>query len=1054
MRKKITLLLLLLVAFCVNAQTINVSGVVKDAKTGDSLPGVSVVIKGTSVGAETDFDGLYRLSNVAKGATLEINYLGYAKKEVLVNSSIINVFLDESSESLDEIVVIGYGTQRKKEVTGAVSVVSSETIKKLNPSRIEQALQGQVSGVSITSNSGSPGSGLNIRIRGVSTNGDNSPLILVDGNPITDLSVINPNDIKSVNVLKDATAAIYGVRAANGVILIETKTGSKQSDLKFTVNANYSIQETSSRIGLLDSKGLAAYINEATNTSDYFIQPSTGLVYDARVSATQALPNTDWQEEVFELAPMFDANISASGGTKRLAYSIGTSFLTQDGIVGADKSNYNRITARTSLQYDVTDKLKLSATAIYAHSQKNSLAEGGIGAVLYNAINSDPFTLPIDPTPLADVGAEPLRNGYGIVKTGAIEVSNPLSQMASTFNTATIDKISPTFSATYKFTDKLSVRSKYLMNHATVNTEIFRPKVYLGGNKDLTEETTNMFVKNLDTFDDFTWNNIITYEDTFSDVHNIKVLLGHEMVEFRGLYAGQTGLTQLNDVNTIEAASFSNSETVNPRFLPNAIEMGGNQFKNRLQSYFTRLQYNYKGKYLLSALLRRDASTRFSKADNLNIGYFPSLSLGWNVSEEAFLKDTDLVNTFKLRVSYGQLGSDRVTGGSFPYVGSLDGEATYSTNEEVLESELLVGVAEGQLGNPFLKWETTTTSNIGIDLAFLNNRLSFSLDGFRKTTDDLLIQAEASALTGIAGIGSSAPAINAGTVENSGIEFLISYRDQITEDLKFNLSYNFTTIKNEVTYVGNLAGFEQGGDFGVGSGIIPSRMEAGHSLGYFYGYKTNGIYQNQAEINALNANATGNSNVYHKGAGIGDLRFVDTDGDGHITEADKTDIGDPIADITAGLNIGFTYKNIDFSAAAIGSFGNQMVRDYERLNKLANKSERVLDRWTPTNPSNTIPRATNGQSINTDLFSDYFVEDASFVRIQNVQIGYNFSQQLLDKINVNTLRLFLSANNLHTFTKYSGYDPSASSGQAIGGGIDRGFYPVAKTYILGLSLTF
>ena len=367
---------------------------------------------------------------------------------------------------------------------------------------------------------------------------------------------------------------------------------------------------------------------------------------------------------------------------------------------------------------------------------------------------------------------------------------------------------------------------------------------------------------------------------------------------------------------------------------------------------------------------------------------------------------------------------------------------------------MLVGVAEGQLGNPFLKWETTTTSNIGIDLAFLNNRLSFSLDGFRKTTDDLLIQAEASALTGIAGIGSSAPAINAGTVENSGIEFLISYRDQITEDLKFNLSYNFTTIKNEVTYVGNLAGFEQGGDFGVGSGIIPSRMEAGHSLGYFYGYKTNGIYQNQAEINALNANATGNSNVYHKGAGIGDLRFVDTDGDGHITEADKTDIGDPIADITAGLNIGFTYKNIDFSAAAIGSFGNQMVRDYERLNKLANKSERVLDRWTPTNPSNTIPRATNGQSINTDLFSDYFVEDASFVRIQNVQIGYNFSQQLLDKINVNTLRLFLSANNLHTFTKYSGYDPSASSGQAIGGGIDRGFYPVAKTYILGLSLTF
>ena len=1054
MRKQFIFLFAVLFSFVSTAQTLNVEGIVKDQSNGDVLPGVSITVKGSNRGTQTDFDGYYSFKNLEKGVVLVFRYLGYKRKEEIVQGALMNVALEIEAESLGEIVVIGYGTQRKKESTGAVSVVDAKSIAKLNPTRIEQALQGQVSGVNITSNSGSPGSGLNIRIRGVSTNGDNSPLILVDGNRISDLSVINPNDIKSVNVLKDATAAIYGVLAANGVILIETKSGKKNTDLKFTVNSNFSLQQTSKKINLLNGAGLAAYINEARNTSNYFVQEGTGLVFDSRISSTVALPNTDWQNEVFQLAPMFDANINASGGSEKLAYSLGASFLTQDGIIGADKSNYNRLTARANIQYDVTDKLKLSATTMYTHSKKNSLAEGGIGAVLYNAVNADPFTLPVDPTPLADAGFEGLRNGYGIVQTGAIEVSNPLSQIASTYNTAVVDKISPALAATYKFSDKLSVRSKYLMNRAVVNVQIFRPLVFLGGNKSLSRTTNNEFLDNKDTYDDYTWNNIITYEDSFNDAHNIKILLGHEMFETKGLFAGQTGVGLLNGANAFSDASISNSEVVNPRFQPAAIETGGNQFKNRLLSYFGRLQYAYKEKYLVSALLRRDQSSRFSKAENFNVGYFNSVSLGWNISEENFLKDNDFVSSVKLRASYGQLGSDRVSGGNFPYVGSLNGEGTYSNNEETLESELLVGVAEGQLGNPFLKWETTSTGNIGLDVALLGNKISFNLDVFQKTTDDLLIQPQSSGLTGVAGIGSSAPAINAGTVENSGVEFLISYRDQFSEDFKFNTSFNFTTIKNNVTYVGNLAGFEQGGGFGVGTGIVTSRMEAGHSLGYFYGYKTNGIYQNQGEIDVLNAGAGSNDNVYHTGAGVGDLRFVDTNGDGYISEVDKTDIGDPIADITAGLNLGFSYKKIDFSAAAIGSFGNNMVRDYQRFNLLANKSERLINRWTPTNPSNTIPRATSGASINTDLFSDYFVEDASFVRIQNVQVGYTFDKEALDRISVDSLRLFLSANNLHTFTKYSGYDPSASSGQAIGGGIDRGFYPVAKTIILGFSLTF
>ena len=1058
---KIKLLLILFVtgASTLFAQQVQVTGTVISSEDDFPIVGANVLIQGKNAGTTTDFDGNYTLS-VDKGESIVISYIGFTSITILIeDQKTINTILSPDNKLLDEVVVVGYGTQKKKEVTGSVSVVSAKSIETLNPTRVEQALQGQVAGVSVTSTSGSPGSGMNIRIRGVSTNFDSRPLILVDGNPITDMSVINPNDIKSMNILKDATAGIYGVRAANGVILIETKTGSKKSELKFNVTANYSVQQTSNTVDLLDNKGLAEYINEVTGTNQYFIHPVTGAVYDSKVSATEALPNTDWQNEVFEIAPGYDINISANGGTEKLAYSFGTSYLTQDGIVGGNKSNYTRFTGRANLQYDVTNKLKVSATAIYTYSKKNKLTEGGIGAVLYNAVNADPFTLPVDPTPLEDAGFEALRNGYGIVQTSAIEVSNPLSQMASTFDTDIISKISPTFSAEYKLSDNLTVRSKYLMNHSSVDIETFRPLVFMGQNKSLTRLNNNEYVENIDTFDDYTWNNLITYKNTFNNIHNVSVLLGHEMVEFKGLYAGNSGINQVDGSNTLEEASIANSETVNPRFQPESIEAGADRWTSRLLSFFTRIQYNYNEKYLISAVFRRDASSKFSATDNQNVGYFPSVSLGWNISEESFLKNNNTISSLKFRASYGVIGNDRIKGNN-PYIGLLNGEGTYSNNEEDELSDLLVGVAEGQLGNPGLKWETTTTSNIGFDLSLLQNKLSFTIDAYKKVTDDLLIQAESSALTGIAGIGSSAPAINAGTVENSGFEFLVSYRDQFSDDFSFNASLNFATLTNEVTYVGNLAGFEQGGAFGVGTGIISSRMEAGHSLGYFYGYKTNGIYQNQAEIDALNAGATENDNVYHVGAGVGDLKFEDTNGDGHIDTDDLTDIGDPIADLTTGLNIGFQYKNIDFSASAMGSFGNDMVRDYERLNLRANKSARVLNRWTPTNPSNTIPRATNGASINTDEFSDYFVEDASFVRIQNVQLGYNFSQELLDKIGVNNLRMFLSANNLYTFTDYSGYDPSASGagedgrGDPIGAGIDRGLYPIPTTFILGMNLTF
>lgn len=1055
MKTKLLNLLFVCVFSITYGQQIEISGTVISEEDNFPIAGANIFVEGTNSGTATDFDGNFTITTT-KGATLIVSYIGFTTTRVVVgDQQKINIILPPDNEQLDEIVVVGYGTQKKKEVTGAVSVVSTKSIEKLNPVRVEQALQGQVAGVNVTSSSGAPGASANIRIRGVSTNGDSRPLILVDGNPITELSVINPNDIKSVNILKDATAGIYGVRAANGVILIETKTGSTESEMKVSVDTYYAIQQTTKKVDLLGAKDFAQYVNDASGTEVFFIHPTTGLIYDPEVSVTEPIrTNTDWQNSVFQTAPMYNANVNITGGTKKLAYSFGTSYLNQDGIIGGDKSNYNRLTARMNLKYNVTDDLKLTATAIYTHERKNSLPEGGIGAVLYNAVNADPLTLPVDPTPIADAGFEEIRNGFGIVRTSAIEVINPNAQIASTFNRSLVDKISPTLGVDYTFLDKFTFSSKFRMNHAVVISETMRPLIYYGSGKSANQVNRNSYNENLDKYDDYTWDNYITYTDTFNEDHNLTVLLATSLWREKGLFDGASGedlFVNGEPVNSFNGADLANADplTLLPRFQPNQIEVGNNYFENRLASIFTRVQYNYKQKYLFSGVIRRDASSRFGPKNA--VGYFPSGSIGWNVSEENFLQDNTVISNLKLRASYGVIGNDKID--DFAFVSRLDGEGVYSNNEEITEEDLLIGVAEGKLSNPEIKWENQITGNIGFDLSILNNKIGLSVDAYNKKTKDLLIRAEASGLTGVKGIGSAPPTINAGTVENRGVEFLISYNDDFSENFHFNSSFNLATLKNEVTYVGSLAGFEEGGAFSIGSGILPSRMAPGLPIGYFHGYKTEGIYQTQAEIDALDAASP--NGVYHTATvAPGDLKFTDTNGDGQITEDDRTYIGDPLPDMTMGLNLGFTYKNIDFSASAFASLGNEMVRDYERVNLYANKSTRVLDAWRPDRPSNTTPRVTSGASVNTDLFSDYFVEDASYLRIQNIQLGYTFSQNTVEKIGMDKLRVYALVNNLYTFTNYSGFDPAASSGDPIGGGIDRGFYPVAAQYMLGLNLKF
>lgn len=1044
MKFKLLLILFLCSIVNVSAQLIQVSGTVISSEDNLPLIGVNVIIEGTNKGTTTDFDGNYEIL-LNPNDKLTFNYVGFfSKKITITNQKTINITLKVDKDVLDEIVVVGYGTQKKKEVTGAVAVVDSEVIEKLNPTRVEQALQGQVSGVNITSSSGSPGSGLDIRIRGVSTNGDNKPLILLDGNPIEDLSVINPNDIKSVNVLKDATAGIYGVRAANGVILIETKSGRKNSGLKFNVDSYYGFQQTAKKIDLLSYQNYARVVNEAYENSTSHPLFSVGV--DPRFTSIPQ-SGTDWQDEIFETAPIKNINLNANGGTKKAAYSFSLSYLDQEGIVGLEKSGFNRFTASGNYKYDFTDKLKLSSTLIYTNSKNNFMPEGGVGAVLYNAINMDPTQTIRD-----DQGNFTQADGLGN------EIINPFAQIQNSFNKSETNKISPTIGLDYEVIKGLTVSSKFQMNYATVTGLTVTPEFDYGNSKNANTDSSTLSDKE-DTYFDYTMDTYIKYSKSFSEKHNFNFLLGNSIYKTVGEFTGVTGLNVTHNGESISSfnnASLSNAEETENFYTEEQLAREENTFDSRLLSYFLRMQYNYKEKYLFSGVVRRDASSKFGPENK--VGYFPSFSLGWNISEEKFLKDNNFLTNLKLRASYGIIGNDRISDNK--WVSLLNGGAVYAsadTSDNIREDdERIYGLAEGTLGNPEFQWEEQKTSNIGFDAHFLKNKISITVDAYVKTTENLLLSPEISGVLGAYSPGNYGgiqflPTVNAGTVENKGFEFQISYRDQFSDKFKFNSSFNISTLKNKVLFVASENGFEQGGSFGI-TGILTSRMEAGLPIGYFYGYKTDGIFQSDEEI--------ANSAVTNEYTSPGDLKFKDLSGadgtpDGIIDEHDRTYIGDPLPDITFGLNLGFDYKNFDFNSSIFGSVGNDMVRDYEHRDEpLANRSNSVLDSWSVTNTTSSNPKQSLIQTPSSSNFSDYYVEDASYIRIQNIQLGYTFSKKIISKIGVDKLRLYLSANNLHTFTDYTGYDPSASSGSPIGAGVDKGFYPVAKTYLLGLNLKF
>lgn len=1010
MRKKIVLLLFMFVSFWLTAQTLNVKGVVKDAKTGETLPGVSVVIKGTTIGAETDFDGIYSLSNVKKGSILVFNYLGMKAKEVVVNSSEINVSLEESAETLDEIIVVGYGKQKRKDVTGSVSIVGEETLAILKPIDATTALQGTTSGVAVNLSSGAPGAKVNILIRGVSSNTNNQPLTIVDGYE-GDLNSINPNDIESITVLKDAQAAIYGIKGANGVVLVTTKIGKKNKKATVSYDTYAAIQQTTKRLNYLNATEYALVLNEAYAAGGQTL-PFTN------VSALGK--GTNWQDQLFNDALLMNHNISLSGGGESYRYFISASRTEQEGIIAKGKSNFIRNNIKLNVGVDINEKLNFSIIANYFTSASQSFD----GSLLFNGLNY---------APTFGINENDTNNFLGI------EVVNPLSLLKNTFGENNGNGIEGNFKLEYKPIKGLSITSRLGYKIYNEKQRSFTPIQDYGSSK-VYNKTQSSVYQFKATSTRVLWESFATYNKTFAEDHNTSLTLGTSVQNdlFDGIYA--TGVDVPN--NSYEFADISLTNRLSDQ---RSLNTGNGD--TRLTSLFGRVQYDYKGKYLFSGLIRRDGASVFAK--DKRVDKFWSVTSGWKISDEDFLKDNKTINFLKLRASYGTLGN--LVGDNL-YRSLLNGEGTY-----VFGGVLVDGKAQGGLPNPQATWETAQKLDIGLDINLFNDKLSIVADYFEETRKDLLIKNfPVSGLLGSGAPGGANPTVNAGSSKNTGGELAINYKAFSSEDFKLNLAYNVTYVKNNVTEV--LGGaFVEGGGFAIGN-LAPSRMQVGQPIGYFLGLQTDGVFQTQAEVNAHPSQ----SGLGASSTSPGDIRYKDTNGDGVINFDDRVNIGKPQADFYMGFNISGTYKNWDFTTYFYAELGKQIVRNFERFLPNVNKPAYYLNRWTGAGTSNFVPRLTN-DATNNKLFSDFFVEDGSFLRMQNIQVGYNFSPKVLEKVGLAKVRLYTSINNLFTLTKYTGFDPTLVSGLnqgnkkndgTIGSGIDGGTYPSARQFLLGLNVTF
>ena len=1051
-----------------NAADKTITGTVTDV-TSAPLPGVTVKLKGSTIAVSTDIQGKFSITIPDPNGILVFSFLGFTTQEVQVNGqNIINIKLAEESKTLNEVVVVGYATQKKKDLTGAVSVVNVQDMIKTPSGSVNNLLQGQASGVSITG-SGQPGQEPDIRIRGINTFGVNTPLYVIDGLPTSDVSTINPNDIENMQVLKDAGAAsIYGSRASNGVIIISTKKGTGKVKIQYdsyfgeqvpkSGNAWHTLnpQETADLTLMAEkNSGLTDFSNQQYgNGPTYilpdYIEPAGAHLGDPSVdpSLYYINPNytdpndynnfyrivkanktgTDWFHQIFKTAPITSQNISLSAGSEQGSFLFSANYFNQQGTL--IDTYEKRYTIRANSQYNISKSFRFGENLAYSVVDNPQVSINNPDAVIAHAFREQPII------PVYDIKG----NYAGGDGPGLGDSANPVAIQQRTKNDQALGyRLFGNAFAELDLSKFLTLRTSFGgdLNSSTYHS--FQYPTY----ENAENSSVNQYNAGSSSNYDYTWTNTLAYHQTFGK-HDIKALIGTEANQNGG--SGLSGSRQgyySFDPNYVSLSTGTSSINNNSYTVP----------PKSLFSLIGRLDYAYNDKYLLSGIIRRDGSSAFVS----QYGLFPAISAGWRISQESFLKNISWISDLKIRGGYGVLGNQTniPQGNQFTSFSNSIGQSYYGIGG----SNIVPGYYESMLGNPDAIWEKDINSNIGIDATLFHDRLSITLDYYRKDIRDLLFNPQ---LPGTAG-NATPPYANIAQMNNSGIDASVTGNFKLAKDFKINATLSVTTYMNKIIKVDNNTTYFDT-DFGrrVGTNLV--RNQVGHSVGEFYGYKVVGFWNSQSEIDAANAKAqtkTGDPNaVYEQDMGLGRFKYADVNGDGQITDADRTFLGNPNPNFSTGFNLSITYKNFDANIFLYGVFGNKIWnnvrywRDFFSSYQTAKSTTALYNSWTPTHMNALAPIQEQNSYFSTNgVANSYFVENGSYLRAKNTQIGYSFSPALLKKINVQKLRVYVSAANLFTITGYTGVDPELPGASTTDFGVDEGTYPSSRTFLLGINVS-
>ena len=1037
----------------VQQATKKITGTVVDAQ--GPVIGASVVEKGSSNGVITDFDGNFSL-NVKPGATIVVSYVGYETQEIKVgNQSNFNVTLKEDDALLEEVVVVGYGVQKKKLVTGATVEVKGEDIAKLNTTQVLGALQSQSPGVSIQANSGQPGDGFKIAIRGAGTNGDTKPLYVIDGVSGGDINNLNPADIERIDVLKDAAScAIYGSAAANGVILVTTKQG-KEGKVSINYDGNvgwsniYRLPQMLTAGQYMQVMDLVRFNTgeNPRNWSDYF-QGQEDLLAAYQNGSN---PGTNWVEAIRNKNAMTTSHsLNVAGGTERSKFSSGVGYQYQDGVFGGDyaKSDYRRFTIRLNSEHVVLrsekgfDVIKVGENLYYSHKQNQGIQIGNqYSNVLSTALRANPL-IPIYNSNGDYFGYNDLSS-MGMFNYTSY-ASNPILSLV---NSQSANNKSASYSLNaVGYVEIQPIKGLTYRGQISYNQSSWSWRAYLPTYK-IKDQATNQVGLG------WGWGttNTLNYKFDIQD-HHFDILAGTEYGESRPGNGFSLSATASSATKT--GLKYAYMDMMNGN---TAATVSGSPYgDSRGMSYFGRLNYDFAEKYMFTAIFRADGSSVFAPGHRW--GYFPSFSAGWVVSNEKFMQSTsDWLSFLKIRAGWGQNGNKSI--GAFQYEAAFgyDAYSMYSFNNE--KDQPSKGASLTRLANEDLTWETSEQLDLGFDARLLGGKLGLVFDWYKKTTKDLLLYVPVSPTTGF-----SSQLKNAGTVQNTGVEFAINWRDQIGKDFEYNIGYNIAYNKNKVTEVNSTQKYNNGGNdlLAQGTGYM-ARFEEGEPIGYFWGYKTAGPIQNEADLAAYKAtlkDGDAANSLQGSDLKIGDLKFVDVNGDGIINADDKTNLGDPNPDVTMGITLGASYKGFDINVTGYAALGQQVARSYRKFTdgEYENYTTEVFDYWVGEGTSDKFPQlAAMNRGVNWQAISDLYIEDAGYFRLQNLTLGYDFNK-LWKSSPFQQLRLYCAAQNLFTITKYKGMDPE--NGMALNGsepwvtGVDVGNYPQPRTYLVGVNIKF